>query len=76
MPRARDLAAQAADMMTYAGQGGGLLVVLSFFFAAEYTEQAWETKRETAATLGQAARTIARNWEAVEDGNTGGLRIE
>ncbi|WP_020577946.1 hypothetical protein [Actinopolymorpha alba] len=70
LPSARNLAREAQDLMTEAGQAGGLLVVLAYFFASEYVEQAWETKRETATELSDAAQVIARNWRDIEERNT------
>jgi hypothetical protein len=71
LPQASRDAAQASDLMTTAGQGGGLLVVLAFFFAAEYVEEAWRTKTGTAQTLNEAAQRIATRWRAVEEGYGG-----
>lgn len=69
LPGAKSDAATAADLMTSAGQGGGLLVVAAFFFATEYVQGAWETKKGTTETLNAGAKRIAKNWRSVEEGD-------
>ncbi|MET9022378.1 hypothetical protein ABZV93_20590 [Actinopolymorpha sp. NPDC004070] len=70
VPSAKRLAGEAQDLMMGAGQGGGLLVVLAFFFASEYAEQAWDTKLTDAGKLDQAAQKIAEHWHTTEERNT------
>lgn len=72
LPTATTQAQAAQTAMFTAGQAGGLLVVLGFFFAAEYTEHAWETKHTTATDLSAAAQRIATNWHDVEQLNVAG----
>jgi hypothetical protein len=69
LPTATADAQSAQTSMLTAGQAGGLLVVLGFFFAAEYVEHAWDTKHGTANDLSTAAQTIATNWHDVEQLN-------
>jgi hypothetical protein len=72
LPSAKTDAQTAQTSMLTAGQAGGLLVVLGFFFAAEYVEHAWDTKHGTAEDLNTAAQTIATNWHDVEQLNVVG----
>jgi hypothetical protein len=69
LPGARGLASEASTTMTGAGQAGGLLVTLSFMFAAEYVEGAWEVKRGVAAEFNERLQQIATNWQTVEEGD-------
>lgn len=72
LPTATTNAQSAQTSMYTAGQAGGLLVVLGFFFAAEYVEHAWETKHGTSEDLSSAAQIIATNWHDVEQLNVVG----
>lgn len=72
LPTAVTDAQSAQASMATAGQAGGLLVVLGFFFAAEYVEHAWDTKHGTADDLNSAAQIIATNWHDVEQLNVVG----
>lgn len=72
LPTATTQAQGAQTAMFTAGQAGGLLVVLGFFFAAEYVEHAWQTKQGTAEDLSSVAQTIATNWHDVEQLNVAG----
>ena len=70
LPSAKSSARDAQDAMMGAGQAGGLLAVMGFFFASEYCEHAWQTKLEEAGTLDEGAQRVAQNWQTVEEGNT------
>jgi predicted aconitase len=67
LPRASQLAKQAADSMQAAGQSGGIAVAAAFFFACEYTANAWARKQDDAETVNDAAQRIADNWQATEE---------
>lgn len=67
LPQASRLASQAADSMQAAGQSGGIAVAAAFFFACEYTANAWARKQEDAESVNDAAQRIADNWEATEE---------
>jgi hypothetical protein len=67
LPQASQLAGQAADSMQAAGQSGGIAVAAAFFFACEYTANAWARKQEDAESVNNAAQRIADNWQATEE---------
>jgi hypothetical protein len=66
MPRAKQLAADAQNDMMSAGSGGGMFVVASFFFGAEYVERSYEIKQEVSVEINNAAQKTSKIWEAAE----------
>jgi hypothetical protein len=67
LPEAQQLAAEAQELMQGAGQGGGILVVIGFFFGSEYLEKSWESKQQEAGELNQGAQTAVQRLRAVEE---------
>ncbi|MGH3491171.1 MAG: hypothetical protein ACRDP8_25045 [Actinopolymorphaceae bacterium] len=70
LPQASRQCADAQSTMMDAGQGGGLLVVMSFFFASAFLEDSLERKQKVAGQLNEGAQACSRNWEAIEETNT------
>lgn len=70
LPTATTQAQSAQTAMFTAGQAGGLLVVLGFFFAAEYVEHAGAPS--TARPRISAPPPSATNWQDVEQLNVVG----
>jgi hypothetical protein len=67
LPEAQQLAAEAQELMQGAGQAGGILVVIGFFFGSEYLEHSWESKREEAGELNRGAQTAVERLQATEE---------
>lgn len=67
MPSASGLAAEAQEIMMGAGQAGGILPALSFFFGAEYIEQSCKVKNDVAAEINDTAQANAKFWKETDE---------